>query len=134
MKISVTSSRVPGVGTDVLVLGLFQNEKRLSGAAADVDAAMDGALARFLADEHVEGKAGQSSSFPTFGMLKARKVALIGLGDRKRFDADAARRFGAQALKAAASARAAVIAARAGTLMAWRRVWVAWLKLPLRSE
>ena len=106
MNLSLTTTAVLSVEADALVVGLFHGEKRLSGPLADIDGKLDGALSKLLADEHVEGKHGQSASFPTFGTLKARKVVIVGLGDRKRFDADAMRRFGAQAVKAGCAARA----------------------------
>ena len=89
------------VAADLLVVSAFQGVAKLVGAAAEVDKVLEGALTQMIADDAFEGKCGQSIVFPTFGKLKSKKVALIGLGEKKSFSTDTARIIGGNLSKLA---------------------------------
>ncbi|MDD2326661.1 MAG: M17 family peptidase N-terminal domain-containing protein, partial [Alphaproteobacteria bacterium] len=95
---------------DLLVLPHFQGVARLAGVAALVDKGLEGGLSKLVGEDKFEGRLGQTLVFPTFGKLKARKVALLGLGDKKHFGADAARRIGGHIAKLAQQAHAENVA------------------------
>lgn len=110
MKIDIAQTDVLDAACDLLVVNLFQGVTKPGGATGAVDKALDGAISQLIEQDHFEGKLGQAMVFPTFGKLKARKVAVIGLGDRKRFDADAVRKVGGHIVKLAMNARAEKVA------------------------
>lgn len=102
MRIELTRQNVLAEKCDVLVLGRFQGLEFWSSAmSAEVDKALDGAVSQLLKQDAFEGKLGESIVFPTFHKISARKVAVVGLGEKKKFDADAARKLGAHLVKLA---------------------------------
>jgi leucyl aminopeptidase len=69
----------------------------LREAAAEVDAALDGALLDHLNQTSggngvFDGSPGNVATFPTFGRISSRAVMVVGLGDADRVDAEAIRR------------------------------------------
>ncbi len=96
---------------DLLVVYKFQGVgSRASGAASDVDKALDGVITKLIEQDGFDGQFGQALVFPTFGKIKARKLAVIGLGEKKAFDADAVRKIGAHIVKFAERERATSVA------------------------
>ncbi len=99
---------------DLLVVYLFQHQIRLQGDASRIDKALDGAISQIITQDEFEGKLGQAFAFPIFtvpsthpalregrGSLGAKKVAVIGLGEKRSLDADAVRKVGAHLVKLA---------------------------------
>lgn len=109
MNIEILQKDVLSVSSDLLVLPHFRSVKRLSDATALVDKALDGAVSSLVENDEFEAKLGQSIVFPTFGKIKAKKIAIIGLGDKKAFDADAVRKIGGHIVKIAERANASKI-------------------------
>jgi len=107
MKIDVLQKDPLSMTCDVCVVSVFQGSGKLIGAAANVDRALDGALSQLIAQDHFEGKFGQSLIFPTFGKLQARRVVLLGLGERKKLTLDALRKIGGCIVKLSQSCKAA---------------------------
>lgn len=101
MTIKLQQKNPLSLTSDLLVVSAFQGVAKLVGAAAEVDATLEGALTQLITDEAFEGKLGQVVVFPTFGKLKAKKVALIGLGEKKNFTTDTARVIGGKISKLA---------------------------------
>lgn len=106
MKIDIVQKDILDMVCDLLVVNLFQGAAKPGGATGAVDKALDGAISKLIEQDHFEGKLGQALVFPTFGKIKARRIAVIGLGDRKRFDADAVRKIGGHVIKLAMNAKA----------------------------
>ncbi|GEM_PF-15097 len=106
MIIELLQKDILSVPCDLLVVNLFQGVTRPGGATGVVDKALDGAISSLIQQDEFEGKLGQSFVFPTFGKLKARKVAIIGLGDKTVFDADTVRKVGGYSIKLAEQAKA----------------------------
>ncbi len=94
---------------DLLVLFVFEHHVRLQGQAVLVDKALDGAISQLLEQDAFEGKFGQTLTCTTLGRLKARKIAMMGIGEKKSFDADAIRKIGAHIVKLAESERVSSI-------------------------
>lgn len=76
--------------TQCAILPMFQDAK-LSGAALKLDRAAGGAIKATLALGDFSGKAGESHLLPGAG--GARRILLIGCGEAKKFDREAARKF-----------------------------------------
>jgi len=75
---------------DGLLVGVFESGE-LSGAAALVDAALDGNLSELRSLDGLSGKAGAVTIVHTLGALGCRRVAVVGLGPASETDANAVR-------------------------------------------
>lgn len=82
---------------DAIVVNLFKGVTKPGGATGAVDAALEGQISDFLALGDFKGKLKEVTVLPTRGKLPSPRVVLVGLGDRKEFDADAAREVSAKA-------------------------------------
>ncbi|MFA4954758.1 MAG: leucyl aminopeptidase [Patescibacteria group bacterium] len=109
MKLQIQTADILSKPCDLLVVNLFQGVVRPGGATGAVDKALDGAISRLIAEDHFEGKLGQHFIFPTLGKIKARKVAVVGLGEKKNFNLDALRRVGGQIVKLGQQSHAAKV-------------------------
>lgn len=111
MKISLTSKALQALAPDLLVLPMYQGAKKLaSEEALAVDALFDGAISQLIVQDAFEAKLGTSFILPSLGKAKARKIAVVGLGEKKRLDADALRRFGGAVVKLAQASRSSHVA------------------------
>jgi leucyl aminopeptidase len=107
VQIQSVSSTALETEADAIAVGVFEDSP-LVGAAAQVDAALRGAVAGL-----VERQEFTAHSYETAPLLvpvgRARQVLLVGLGKREKFDAGAAFRSSAAAARAlAAKARDSV--------------------------
>ncbi|MDO8684821.1 MAG: leucyl aminopeptidase, partial [Armatimonadota bacterium] len=68
--------------------------------------ALDGAIARLIAEEKFEGKLGQTAVLHTYGRIPAKKVILVGLGKSGGFTTEGVRRASSAAAKKAADLNA----------------------------
>ncbi|MFA5185696.1 MAG: leucyl aminopeptidase [Patescibacteria group bacterium] len=106
MKTEILQKDILNIACDLLVVNLFQGVVRPGGATGAVDKALGGAISQLIEQDHFEGKSGQSMVFPTFGKIKAKRVAVIGLGDKKSFGLDAVRKVGGYVVKLAMNVKA----------------------------
>ncbi len=101
MHIKIVRKDFLSVPCELLVVYLFQGVTKLHGAPSAVDKVLGDAISKLIKQDAFEGTLGQVLVFPTFGMIKAKRVAVIGLGDKRRFNADAIRRVGGCIVKLA---------------------------------
>lgn len=106
MTISIQQGDLLETPCDLLVVNLFEGFGNFSGAVGALDKSLDGALADLIKRDGFAAKRGEHLLFPTLGKLKARKVAVIGLGKRQKFTADTARIIGGSIVKIARDAKA----------------------------
>jgi leucyl aminopeptidase len=102
---------------DAIVVNLFEGVKAPGGGTAAVDKALDGAISTLIEDGEISGRLGTIAVVHTFGKLPAKRVIVVGLGKRDRFDVDVVREISgavARRLKSAGAKRAATIAHGAG--------------------
>jgi leucyl aminopeptidase len=76
---------------DVLVVGLFEDDRPLRGGAARVDWRLCGQLSGLVLDERITGAPGDAVLLPSPGSVRAPRVLLLGLGDRRSFTLASAR-------------------------------------------
>ncbi len=108
MNLEVTSQPLASVDTDLLVLGLSQDEP-LSPAAEALDSEWAGLLGTVKEDGAFKGKAYELEwLYPTPG--KARRALLIGTGKASSYDVRVVRRLAAIAARQARAKRARRIA------------------------
>ncbi len=111
MKVSLHSGDVTKLSTGLLGLLCFEEGMAEGAIYQAVDKALDGLLARLVAEEQFKGKKGQTLSLHTHGRIAPSRVLLVGAGARKDFAAADLRGFGARTMKAGASAQAKVVTA-----------------------
>ena len=75
----------------LFILGVFEGKEK-TGSILKIDKALNGHLREHLVDEEFTGKIGQSIVLHTHGKLHAKKIALLGLGPRKKYDEEVVRR------------------------------------------
>ena len=87
MQVTVSGDLARSVSSGALVVPVF-SDKKLEGAAADVDPKLGGVIAAALADGEHQGKNNEVALFHTAGTtdLGVRRVLIIGLGDRGKFE------------------------------------------------
>ncbi|MCB1705385.1 MAG: leucyl aminopeptidase [Halioglobus sp.] len=94
---------VAAATTQCAILPLFHGEK-LSGAALKLDKAANGAIRSALSLGDFSAKAGESLMLPGAG--KSKRILLIGCGEAKTFNREAARKFCQQCYRALESTQA----------------------------
>src|SRR5512133_1790118 len=95
--------------TDLLVFGVFSGTQTLTGVAGAADRALGGLLTVAMAEENFGGKLGEQLTIHTQDKLPARRILLVGLGDKRAFGFEVLRRAAARAVAAAAKINAAAI-------------------------
>ena len=98
---------VSEVPCDALVCGAFSGDgsPELSSSAQQLDNALDGYLSEHVADTAFRGKASEVLVVPTHRKLPAKRIVLVGLGDRDEVGALVVRRAAAAAVKTSKEAR-----------------------------
>ena len=99
MKLTFQARSLPQAEGDVLVVGGYAEEKRLSPPVAALDRALEGLLSEVLRTEKFAAKPEQIAYVHTAGRLPAGRVLVVGLGRRKELDAERVRRATAAAIR-----------------------------------
>jgi len=92
MNITVVRGEPIESSADAIVLGAFAGTQTLTGLARKADAALGGLLQELVTEERFGGKEGDRLIVHTHGKIAARRIVLVGLGDRKTFSAESLRR------------------------------------------
>ncbi len=85
MEYRVRAAAPAEIATDCLVVPLFEG-RQLDGPAAEVDRLAGGVVRAALRAGDHGGRCGQTLLLPAPEGLRARRLLLLGLGDRKSFD------------------------------------------------
>jgi leucyl aminopeptidase len=113
MRITTTTTSPLRAGADILVVPVSK-PPLLEGPAAEVDKALGGALERLIDAGEIRGTRGQVTVVHTGGGVRARRVAVVGLGEAPA--ADDVRHAAALCARAAAAARATSMAVVVGAV------------------
>ena len=70
---------------DVLVSGLFQDERPLKGSSGWIDWRLNGMLSRFLMEKRMTGDWNETTLIPSHGRVIPRMILLLGLGKVKDY-------------------------------------------------
>jgi leucyl aminopeptidase len=104
------------VAADLLVVPVTKPVE-LSGAAAQIDQALDGAIAKLVKAGEVRGAAGQVTVLHTDGQgVRAKRVAVVGLGSLQKADSEALRNAAGAAARSLMAVRGKTIAVLADGL------------------
>ncbi|MDX6535008.1 MAG: leucyl aminopeptidase [Gaiellales bacterium] len=116
MRLSTSGSAPASVAADLLVVPVTKPVE-LAGAAAEIDKALDGAIARLVKAGEIRGGAGQVTVLHTEGRsVKAKRVAVVGLGPVHKADSEAVRNAAGAAARSLMGARGKTIAVLADGL------------------
>ncbi len=110
MKLALETRSPLDAHADMLVVGRYADPARPPAEVAALDKQLEGLLSTVLQTEKFGGKPGQISHFYTSGRIPAGRVLVVGLGTRKRGDAEAVRRGAAAAARRARDLGAASVA------------------------
>jgi leucyl aminopeptidase len=104
------------VAADLLVVPVTKPVE-LAGAAAQIDQALDGAIAKLVKAGEVRGAAGQVTVLHTDGRgVRAKRVAVVGLGSPQKADSEALRNAAGAAARSLMAVRGKTIAVLADGL------------------
>ena len=78
---------------DAIIVNLFDGVTTPSGGTGVVDKALDGAITALIADKEITGKQGEIAMIHTLGKLPTKRVVVLGLGKREKFNANVARQI-----------------------------------------
>ncbi|WIG57947.1 MAG: Cytosol aminopeptidase PepA [Ktedonobacterales bacterium] len=115
MEVGVSTRDVQQFDGDAVAVGVFSDDAEVQGPAATLDKAMAGVISQLRASGEITGTAGEVTLIHTLGKIEPERVAILGLGPRKRFTADRVRRAAAIASRALRKAGAK----RVGLALAW---------------
>lgn len=88
MKVSGSSKSPDKIDVQALAVAVFKDEKPNAGLLKNLDQAVGGLIAEVIRAEEFAGKEGETAYFHVTGKeLKARRVLLIGCGDRDTYKA-----------------------------------------------
>ncbi|MGA0945051.1 MAG: leucyl aminopeptidase [Candidatus Nanopelagicales bacterium] len=108
-SVALTPAPVTTLDVDALIVGITnEGKKRLEGPPAlpdDVRAALEKALEALGAT----GKLGEITKVPGTGLVKARMIVAVGLGDERILDFDKVRRTAGAALRSLAGTKSVAI-------------------------
>ncbi|MBA3857340.1 MAG: leucyl aminopeptidase [Cyanobacteria bacterium PR.3.49] len=101
MKYKSESASLSQSQSDLVCVFVYANEK-VDNVLSEIDAAFSGKLKSFMqtvgshaAEDGFKGKAGQVLTLATFGNIAARRITLLGLGEKKDFTTAHARKSAA---------------------------------------
>jgi leucyl aminopeptidase len=92
--------------TDVLVVGHFSDSEGLDRTAGRLDARLDGAIGRLIDIGDFKGKDGTSAMVYGDGRIGAKRVLVVGLGEKKKAKLDTVRKAAAIAARKAVAIKA----------------------------
>jgi leucyl aminopeptidase len=110
MKLSLMPRTLDRSEGDVLIVGQYAGEKRLSASLAALDRALAGMMTEVLRAEKFDGKSSQSAHFYTTGRIPAKRLLVVGLGPRRELSAESVRRAAATAVRRAGDLGARIVA------------------------
>ncbi len=100
VRVAVEERPPVSVEADAVVAGVFKGGE-LDPPAAELDAALGGALKALVAAGEIRGEPGEIAIYHTDGRLPARRVILVGLGPAGKLDGERVRQAAGSAARAA---------------------------------
>lgn len=86
MKITVKNESLAGIGTEAVLLPLFEDEKEWGAKAKALEKQSRGLIKAFFKAGDFQGKLFQTGLIYTRGTVKPKRIVLIGMGKRKDFN------------------------------------------------
>jgi len=102
MQVRVQQGSITDIAADALVVNLFEGITEPGGATGAVNQALGGLIARLIADGDIKGKHGEVTVLHPAGGIKAKRVAVVGLGKSGDFSMARVRQAAGAAARALA--------------------------------
>ncbi len=109
MKIEVKNQKLESSKCDVLIVNLFEGITNPGGGTGAVDLALDGLIKKLIKEEDFKGKLGSTLVIRTNDEIPAKKVIVVGLGKKEKFDITSVRKAISSSLKCAKREKAKTI-------------------------
>ena len=100
MDIKTVTGKIHETEADTLVVSVFK-DGGLEGAASEVDETLGGALRERVSEGDFKGETGEVTVLYPRGALTAKRVVVVGLGERDKLDLETVRKASAAAVKRA---------------------------------
>lgn len=104
MKVILKNQKLENVNCDVLIVNLFEVGASLklapTGGTGAVDTALNGVLKKIIKEEDFKGKSGTTLVIRTNCEIPAKKVIVVGLGEKEKFNLDGVRKASAAGIRA----------------------------------
>jgi hypothetical protein len=84
-QIEIVHRPLERVGADLVVVGVFSDDRPLRGGAARIDWRLCGLISSLLQGGELTGQLGEAVLMPSPGSLRAPRILLLGLGERGAF-------------------------------------------------
>jgi leucyl aminopeptidase len=113
MEIQTSSGRYAEADVQALAVPVFKDEKADEGFLKELDAATGGLVRSILEAEELKGKEGESAYVhlpPSGGDLKARRLLLVGVGEREEYRFAQVSQFAGTAIRSLRSRNVKTIA------------------------
>ena len=88
MDIKARIGDISKTRADTILLGIFEDGKKLSGDLADIDKLLDGEVTKLIKQGEIKGKLSEVSIIHSLGKLPAVRVAILGLGKSNELTPD----------------------------------------------
>src|SRR5688572_1017224 len=88
MDVQVSGGPITSQQVDTAVIEVAEGQRRLAGAAAQVDAALGGVIADMLKAGLIAGRAGELTTIPSRGTITASRVVVHGIGGKSAHTID----------------------------------------------
>lgn len=106
MNVQVNQGGLLDSTADTIIVNLFAGVTNPSGATGAVDVALGGAISDLISGGDFTGRAGDIAVLYPRGVINARRVLVVGLGESEKFDLEGVRQASAAAIKRARDLKA----------------------------
>jgi len=86
MNITVKTGNLADLDNEILLVGHFEDNQILEGAARLLDEKCNGLISELIEQRDFEGKLFSSSVVYTRGLLRSRRIMIAGLGKMNEFN------------------------------------------------
>ena len=91
MEISIISDPIEGQTVDHVVIPYFEKSEQLNGSANHLNKLVNESISKLITDEEITGNLSEITTIHTFGVIKPKKILILGLGCLESFNAETAR-------------------------------------------
>ena len=109
MEVTLKNGRVEKINCDAVIINLFEETKKLSGASKAINDATDGLVEKIIKDEDFKGSLGSTLLIRSNDLIPAKKIIIVGLGKKDKFDLNAVRKAQASAIRRSKSEKAKTV-------------------------
>ncbi len=92
VSVSAKKFNLGKLKTDLLAVGMFSDDKKPKRLAADINKKLDNSIEKLLSLGDFKGKEGSTAVIYTNDKIGAKRVLLVGLGDKKDFKLNSLRK------------------------------------------